>query len=103
MSANNIENVCENMLTHVHKVIHLVVSTFEQGWISWWIEGGVFHFQTVTGRWSRGDRTRGSSVRSIIKEGGSLGLRPDTGDQTLVEHCLASGPADVAAHREEGE
>ena len=24
-------NVCENMLTHVHKVIHLVVGTFEQG------------------------------------------------------------------------
>ena len=24
-------NVCENMLTHVHKVIHLVVDTFEQG------------------------------------------------------------------------
>ena len=22
---------CENMLTHVHKVIHLVVGTFEQG------------------------------------------------------------------------
>ena len=24
-------NVCENMLTLVHKVIHLVVGTFEQG------------------------------------------------------------------------
>ena len=23
--------LCENMLTHVHKVIHLVVGTFEQG------------------------------------------------------------------------
>ena len=22
---------CENMLTHVHKVIHLVIGTFEQG------------------------------------------------------------------------
>ena len=31
MSANTLENVCENMLTHVHKVIHLVVGTFEQG------------------------------------------------------------------------
>ena len=31
MSANTIENVCKNMLTHVHKVIHLVVGTFEQG------------------------------------------------------------------------
>ena len=28
--ANTLENVCENMLTHVHKVIHLVVGTFEQ-------------------------------------------------------------------------
>ena len=31
MSANTLENICENMLTHVHKVIHLVVGTFEQG------------------------------------------------------------------------
>ena len=31
MSANTLENICENMLTHVHKVIHLVVDTFEQG------------------------------------------------------------------------
>jgi hypothetical protein len=37
-----LENVCENMLTHVHKVIHLVVITFEQGWISWWSRGAVF-------------------------------------------------------------
>ena len=29
--ANTLENVCENILTHVHKVIHLVVGTFEQG------------------------------------------------------------------------
>ena len=26
-----LKNVCENKLTHVHKVIHLVVGTFEQG------------------------------------------------------------------------
>ena len=26
-----LKNICENMLTHVHKVIHLVVGTFEQG------------------------------------------------------------------------
>ena len=26
-----LKNICENMLTHVHKVIHLVVDTFEQG------------------------------------------------------------------------
>ena len=31
MSANTFENVYENMLTHVHKGIHLVVGTFEQG------------------------------------------------------------------------
>ena len=31
MSANTIENVCKNMLTHVHKVIHLVVGTFGKG------------------------------------------------------------------------
>ena len=26
-----LKTFCENMLTHVHKVIHLVVDTFEQG------------------------------------------------------------------------
>ena len=26
-----LKNICENMLTHVHKVIHLMVGTFEQG------------------------------------------------------------------------
>ena len=26
-----LKNVYENMLTHVHKVVHLVVGTFEQG------------------------------------------------------------------------
>ena len=34
VSANTLENVCEKLLTHVHKVIHLVVSIFEQGWRS---------------------------------------------------------------------
>ena len=29
--ANTLENVYENMLTHVHMVIHLVVGIFEQG------------------------------------------------------------------------
>jgi hypothetical protein len=32
VSANTFENICENMLTRVHKVIHLVVSIFGQGW-----------------------------------------------------------------------
>jgi hypothetical protein len=38
------------MITHVHKVIHLVVVIFEQGWRSWLSEGGVFHCETMTGR-----------------------------------------------------
>ena len=42
MSANTPENVCQNILTHVQKVIHLVVGTFEQGWRSWISKGGVF-------------------------------------------------------------
>jgi hypothetical protein len=29
--SNTLENVCENMLTHVYKVIYFMVSTFE-GW-----------------------------------------------------------------------
>ena len=62
------------MLIHVHKVIHLVVGTFEQGWRSWWIEGGVFHCQIVTEPSIQCDQTQGSSVRSIIKEGDALGL-----------------------------
>ena len=31
MECNTLENIDENMLTYVHKVIHLVVGTFEQG------------------------------------------------------------------------
>ena len=60
-------------------------------------------FTECTGRWSRGDRTLGSSVRSIIKEDGTLGLRSDASDRTLAEHCSASGHADMATHREDGE
>jgi hypothetical protein len=29
VSANTLEKVCEKMLTHVHKVLHLVVGTFD--------------------------------------------------------------------------
>jgi hypothetical protein len=32
------------MLTHVYKVKHLVVGTFEQGWSSWWSGGIVFQW-----------------------------------------------------------
>jgi hypothetical protein len=53
VSANTLENTCENMLTHVHNVRHLVVSTFDQGWQSWWRGGVVFHWldsgRVVTG------------------------------------------------------
>jgi hypothetical protein len=34
VSANTLENVYKNMLTHIHKVKHLAVGTFEQGWRS---------------------------------------------------------------------
>ena len=43
MSANTLENVCENMLTHVHKVKHLVMSTFDKRWQSWRSGGVVLH------------------------------------------------------------
>jgi hypothetical protein len=49
--------VCENMLTHVHKVIHLVVSTFEQGLRRWRSRGSVSCWKALTERWSRCDRT----------------------------------------------
>jgi hypothetical protein len=31
VSANTLENICKNMLTHVHNMIHLVVSIFDKG------------------------------------------------------------------------
>jgi hypothetical protein len=34
VSANTLENICENMLTDVHKVIYLVVGIIDQGWRS---------------------------------------------------------------------
>ena len=51
----------ENMLTHVHKVIHLVVGTFEKGLETLpvpYIEKTRVH--RVTGRWWCSDRTLGS-------------------------------------------
>ena len=36
------------MLTHVYKVIHLVVSTFDQGWQSWRRGGAIFSDRTLT-------------------------------------------------------
>jgi hypothetical protein len=49
------------MLTHVHKMIYLVVSTFDQGWRSLGSKGLVFHWKTLTGNWTQTDRTLGSA------------------------------------------
>ena len=57
---HTLENICENMLTHVHKVIHLVVGTFEQGLETspapYTEKTGVHR---VTGRWWCCDRMLG--------------------------------------------
>jgi hypothetical protein len=45
------------MLTHMHKVIHLVFSTFEQGLRRWQSHGSVSRWKTLTRRWSRCDQT----------------------------------------------
>jgi hypothetical protein len=62
------------MLTHVHKVIHLVVGTFDHGWQSWRSKGGVFDRSdsdcVVTGR-----RTCESGHRG--REGAARTSRPD--------------------------
>jgi hypothetical protein len=73
------------MLTHVHKVVHLVVGTFEQEWRSW-SEGGGFHCKTVTGHRSRSDLMWWCRVQSFIKWGGALGLCL-RGDWTLAHCC----------------
>jgi len=36
-----LENIYENKLTHVHKVINLVVSTYEKGFKKWHSRGSV--------------------------------------------------------------
>ena len=80
-----LENICENMLTHVHKVIHLVVGTFEQVLETSpapYIEKIGFH---------RVHRTLVSTGRECPINGSyedaGVGLRPDVGslcDRTLV-------------------
>ena len=69
MSANTLENVYENMLTHMHKMIHLVVGTFDQGWRSWRSKGGVFDRSdsgyVVTGRWPGESGPRGREERGL--------------------------------------
>ena len=104
------------MLTHVHKVKHLVVGTFEQGLETSPVEcSPVERGQSdgATGALYRKDRfsqsapdadhvvTRRWVLRSVSgsSEDTGVGLRPDAGslcDRTLAG---ASGPADVVAHR----
>jgi hypothetical protein len=74
------------MLTHVHKVVHLVIGTFDQGWRSWWSEGGDRHWETVTECWTCAS--------------GHLETWSDSeqrSDWTLVVHCSSSGHWHVVA------
>ena len=67
------------MLTHMHKVKHLVVSTFDQGWRSWIRVGVVLHRPNagheVTGL--------GGGASGQWHRGAWLGLH----DQTLHSDC----------------
>ena len=71
MSANTLEFVCENMLTHVHKIIHLVVSNLIKG-------GKVGEVEEA----SRGDRTCLGSDRT---------WRPASGQWRTVLGALRLG------------
>ena len=85
------------MLTHVHKVIHLVVGIFEQGLETSSAECPLIQerqgFIEWTGRWSRLDRR----VRSVVAEGVRFGLmtgrwvaqRPDAGGR-VWSYCWAA-------------
>ena len=90
MECNTLENVYENMLTHVHKVIHLVVGTFEQG-----LETSPAPCTEKIGFHSV-DRTLAStgSARPVSRnsEDAGVGLRPDAGSlryRTLAR-CIQS-------------
>jgi hypothetical protein len=96
VSANILKNVCENMLTHVHKVKHLVVSTFEQGWRSWRRGGTVFHWPDS----GHGATKLGTSASGQQHRGAQLGLH----DQMMNNEtnrtrraCVRSG-GDVRWH-----
>jgi hypothetical protein len=67
------------MLTHVHKVIHSVVDTFEHGWRSWWSKRGDCQCETVTRRRSRLDLRVWSCV--------PVRSRALSCDQTLAASC----------------
>jgi hypothetical protein len=74
----------------MHKVIHLVVSTFEQGWRSWRSQGGVFPDAA-----SDVGRASGQCIKGDV----APGFAPDStkeSDRTLAKHCSAFGPCDVA-------
>jgi hypothetical protein len=91
----------------VHKVIHLVVSTFEQGWRSWWSEWVGFHYETVTGHegLASGQCWRRSVVVSDLTCTSGHFLRlADASDWTLRRHYSSSGRltcGGVLAHRVE--
>jgi hypothetical protein len=82
VSANTLENICENMLTHVHKVKHLVVSIFDQGWRSWRRGGVVFTDRTQVPKWLNLVFERPVN----FSEDGALGLCLDL-DLTLHSIC----------------
>ena len=77
------------MLTLVHKVIHLVIGTFNKRVVKFGYKGKKLHRRPrqrrrrslyVIGRWSRLDW----SVRSVAAEGVCFDLRPDAGRVRLV-------------------
>jgi hypothetical protein len=66
------------MLTHVHKVKHLVVDTFDQGWQSW-RRGAVFTDRTLVPKWPDSEWC----IQSLIAVKGSVSVW----DQTLHSDC----------------
>jgi hypothetical protein len=64
------------MLTHVHKVIHLVVGTFDQGW---WSCGEVCEVEEVTSVTGRRTRLWTCAFGQLCWEGRGVGLWLDAG------------------------
>ena len=102
----------KSMLTHVHKEIHIVFSTWEQGFETSPVEcppvecgqsdgatGALYRKDKVsefTGRWSQLDR----SVRSVEAVKTLASVFDRTLGHFMTGHGVgASGPADVAAQR----
>jgi hypothetical protein len=71
-----LENVCENMLTHMHKAIHLVVSIFEQAVRRWRSCGSVSHWemrntdQTLVTKWPEGEGFTSGTAWSLTSTSG---------------------------------